>query len=88
MADAEQFEGLRRRSLDIALVHAPPEPDDPDLAAASFFRFASGDRRESFVPLTAISEGVMLRNRFRFLGVELVRLAKKSVNSIRSYTKR
>ncbi|MBT3150049.1 LysR family transcriptional regulator [Streptomyces sp. CHD11] len=31
---AEQFEGLRQRSLDIALVHAPPSGDDPDLLAA------------------------------------------------------
>ncbi len=28
---AEQFEGLRRRSLDIALVRTPPPEDDPDL---------------------------------------------------------
>ncbi|GAA1004393.1 LysR substrate-binding domain-containing protein [Streptomyces thermogriseus] len=31
---AEQFEGLRQRSLDIALVHEPPGADDPDLLAA------------------------------------------------------
>lgn len=31
---AEQFEGLRQRSLDIALVHMPPSADDPDLLAA------------------------------------------------------
>ncbi|MFF3655981.1 LysR substrate-binding domain-containing protein [Streptomyces olivochromogenes] len=30
----EQFEGLRQRSLDIALVHEPPTVDDPDLLAA------------------------------------------------------
>ncbi|MFD9651586.1 LysR substrate-binding domain-containing protein [Streptomyces mirabilis] len=30
----EQFEGLRQRSLDIALVHEPPTADDPDLLAA------------------------------------------------------
>ncbi|MFF9216985.1 LysR substrate-binding domain-containing protein [Streptomyces viridosporus] len=30
----EQFEGLRQRSLDIALVHEPPAADDPDLLAA------------------------------------------------------
>ncbi|WP_046471353.1 LysR substrate-binding domain-containing protein [Allosalinactinospora lopnorensis] len=30
---AEQFEGLRQRSLDIALVHEPPPADDPDLLA-------------------------------------------------------
>ena len=30
----EQFEGLRQRSLDIALVHEPPTTDDPDLLAA------------------------------------------------------
>ncbi|MDA3630118.1 LysR substrate-binding domain-containing protein [Saccharopolyspora sp. WRP15-2] len=29
-----QFEGLRQRSLDIALVHAPPSEDDPDLVSA------------------------------------------------------
>jgi len=29
-----QLEGLRQRSLDIALVCAPPQPDDPDLEAA------------------------------------------------------
>lgn len=29
-----QLEGLRQRSLDIALVCAPPAPDDPDLEAA------------------------------------------------------
>ncbi|MET7505051.1 LysR substrate-binding domain-containing protein [Streptomyces microflavus] len=31
---AEQFEGLRRRSLDIALVQEPPAEDDPDLCSA------------------------------------------------------
>ncbi|MFJ6539951.1 LysR family transcriptional regulator [Streptomyces sp. NPDC091385] len=31
---AEQFEGLRRRSLDIALVSEPPAEEDPDLRAA------------------------------------------------------
>ncbi|MGV9339860.1 LysR family transcriptional regulator [Streptomyces sp. NPDC003688] len=31
---AEQFEGLRRRSLDIALVSEPPTGDDPDLRGA------------------------------------------------------
>lgn len=31
----EQFEGLRQRSLDIALVHEPPTAGDPDLLAAS-----------------------------------------------------
>ncbi|MFE9997348.1 LysR substrate-binding domain-containing protein [Streptomyces avermitilis] len=31
---AEQFEGLRQRSLDIALVHTPPPGDDPDLDTA------------------------------------------------------
>ncbi|MEV6182662.1 LysR substrate-binding domain-containing protein [Streptomyces sp. NPDC052015] len=31
---AEQFEGLRQRSLDIALVREPPSADDPDLLAA------------------------------------------------------
>ncbi|MFF1282888.1 LysR substrate-binding domain-containing protein [Streptomyces sp. NPDC058299] len=31
---AEQFEGLRQRSLDIALVQEPPPKDDPDLLAA------------------------------------------------------
>ncbi|MGA5329548.1 LysR family transcriptional regulator [Streptomyces coelicolor] len=30
----EQFEGLRQRSLDIALVHEPPSAGDPDLLAA------------------------------------------------------
>ncbi|MGQ5580822.1 LysR substrate-binding domain-containing protein [Streptomyces sp. ECR3.8] len=30
----EQFEGLRQRSLDIALVHQPPSAGDPDLLAA------------------------------------------------------
>jgi DNA-binding transcriptional LysR family regulator len=30
---AEQFEGLRQRSLDIALVRTPPPEDDPDLKA-------------------------------------------------------
>lgn len=31
---AEQFEGLRQRSLDIALVRTPPSEDDPDLNTA------------------------------------------------------
>lgn len=31
---AEQFEGLRQRSLDIALVRTPPPQDDPDLSTA------------------------------------------------------
>ncbi|MFJ4965421.1 Hca operon transcriptional activator [Streptomyces sp. ADI96-02] len=31
---AEQFEGLRQRSLDIALVQQPPAEDDPDLRSA------------------------------------------------------
>ncbi|MER7040510.1 LysR substrate-binding domain-containing protein [Streptomyces microflavus] len=31
---AEQFEGLRRRSLDIALVQEPPAEGDPDLCSA------------------------------------------------------
>ncbi|WRZ88445.1 LysR substrate-binding domain-containing protein [Streptomyces sp. NBC_01007] len=35
---AEQFEGLRQRSLDIALVRTPPPEDDPDLKAASLLR--------------------------------------------------
>ncbi|MER5473020.1 LysR substrate-binding domain-containing protein [Streptomyces sp. NPDC002685] len=35
---AEQFEGLRQRSLDIALVRTPPPEDDPDLDAASLLR--------------------------------------------------
>lgn len=30
----DQLEGLRQRSLDVALVCEPPEPDDPDLVAA------------------------------------------------------
>ena len=30
---AEQLEGLRQRSLDIALVGEPPAADDPDLMA-------------------------------------------------------
>ncbi|MFD5517368.1 LysR substrate-binding domain-containing protein [Streptomyces sp. NPDC127066] len=35
---AEQFEGLRQRSLDIALVRAPPPEGDPDLDAAPLLR--------------------------------------------------
>lgn len=42
----------------------------PVLSAASFFRFARGERRESLLPFTPISDGVRLRNRFRFLGVD------------------
>ncbi|MET8330317.1 LysR substrate-binding domain-containing protein [Streptomyces sp. NPDC005181] len=34
MSAAEQFEGLRQRSLDIALVREPPDRDDPVLRAA------------------------------------------------------
>ncbi|MGW5245793.1 LysR substrate-binding domain-containing protein [Streptomyces sp. NPDC004129] len=34
LTPAEQFEGLRQRSLDIALVHEPPAEDDPDLVSA------------------------------------------------------
>ncbi|CDG83892.1 LysR family transcriptional regulator [Janthinobacterium agaricidamnosum] len=34
MDSAEQLEGLRQRSLDIALVCEPPAPDDPDLECA------------------------------------------------------
>ncbi|MFF3641276.1 LysR substrate-binding domain-containing protein [Streptomyces sp. NPDC002564] len=34
LSTAEQFEGLRQRSLDIALVQEPPARDDPDLVAA------------------------------------------------------
>lgn len=34
LSPAEQFEGLRQRSLDIALVHEPPADDDPDLNRA------------------------------------------------------
>ncbi|MFC5699324.1 LysR substrate-binding domain-containing protein [Pseudomonas sp. GCM10022186] len=34
----EQFEGLRQRSLDIALVCEAPAEDDPDLLAASVFK--------------------------------------------------
>ncbi|MBD9579658.1 LysR family transcriptional regulator [Pseudomonas sp. PDM23] len=33
----EQFEGLRQRSLDVALVCEPPADDDPDLLAAPVF---------------------------------------------------
>lgn len=35
---AEQFEGLRQRSLDIALAHTPPPEDDPDLHTAPLLR--------------------------------------------------
>ncbi|MFE6040772.1 LysR substrate-binding domain-containing protein [Streptomyces sp. NPDC056452] len=35
---AEQFEGLRQRSLDIALVRTPPPKDDPDLSAAALLQ--------------------------------------------------
>ncbi|MCX5008369.1 LysR substrate-binding domain-containing protein [Streptomyces sp. NBC_00638] len=35
---SEQFEGLRQRSLDIALVRTPPPEDDPDLNAAPLLR--------------------------------------------------
>jgi DNA-binding transcriptional LysR family regulator len=35
---AEQFEGLRQRSLDIALVRTPPPEDDPDLDAVPLLR--------------------------------------------------
>ncbi|MFF3405069.1 LysR substrate-binding domain-containing protein [Streptomyces sp. NPDC002742] len=35
---AEQFEGLRQRSLDIALVRTPPPENDPDLDAAALLR--------------------------------------------------
>ncbi|MEV8036214.1 LysR substrate-binding domain-containing protein [Streptomyces sp. NPDC086182] len=35
---AEQFEGLRQRSLDIALVRTPPPENDPDLNAAALLR--------------------------------------------------
>ncbi|MEV2211487.1 LysR substrate-binding domain-containing protein [Streptomyces sp. NPDC050997] len=35
---AEQFEGLRQRSLDIALVRTPPPEDDPDLDAAPLLK--------------------------------------------------
>lgn len=35
---AEQFEGLRQRSLDIALVRTPPPEDDPDLDTAPLLR--------------------------------------------------
>jgi|UniRef100_A0AAU3I8G4 DNA-binding transcriptional LysR family regulator len=35
---AEQFEGLRQRSLDIALVRTPPPEGDPDLDAAPLLR--------------------------------------------------
>jgi len=35
---ADQFEGLRQRSLDIALAHTPPPEDDPDLSAAPLLR--------------------------------------------------
>lgn len=34
MHSAEQIEGLRQRSLDIALLCEPPQPDDPDLDCA------------------------------------------------------
>lgn len=34
MHSAEQLEGLRQRSLDIALLCEPPPPDDPDLECA------------------------------------------------------
>ncbi|WP_329546109.1 LysR substrate-binding domain-containing protein [Streptomyces sp. NBC_01356] len=34
----EQFEGLRQRSLDIALVRTPPSEDDPDLQASPLLR--------------------------------------------------
>ncbi|MDX2563240.1 LysR substrate-binding domain-containing protein [Streptomyces sp. TX20-6-3] len=34
----DQFEGLRQRSLDIALVRTPPPEDDPDLDAAPLLR--------------------------------------------------
>lgn len=40
--------------------------DDPVLSAASFLRFARGDRRASLFPLIPISDGVRLRNRFLF----------------------
>jgi DNA-binding transcriptional LysR family regulator len=33
-ASADQLEGLRQRSLDIALVSEPPAADDPDLDSA------------------------------------------------------
>ncbi|MER5200606.1 LysR substrate-binding domain-containing protein [Streptomyces sp. NPDC002755] len=35
---AEQFEGLRQRSLDIALVRTPPPEDDPDLDATPLLK--------------------------------------------------
>ncbi|MEU1502922.1 LysR substrate-binding domain-containing protein [Streptomyces sp. NPDC005732] len=35
---AEQFEGLRQRSLDIALVRTPPSDDDPDLDSSPLLR--------------------------------------------------
>ncbi|MFJ8671879.1 LysR substrate-binding domain-containing protein [Streptomyces sp. NPDC093589] len=35
MSASQQFEGLRQRSLDIALVREPPDRDDPVLRAAS-----------------------------------------------------
>ncbi|KAA5835276.1 LysR family transcriptional regulator [Saccharopolyspora hirsuta] len=38
LSPGAQFEGLRQRSLDIALVHQPPPADDPDLVAAPLFR--------------------------------------------------
>ncbi|GAA4843079.1 LysR substrate-binding domain-containing protein [Saccharopolyspora rosea] len=38
LAPAAQFEGLRQRSLDIALVHEPPSADDADLLAAPLFQ--------------------------------------------------
>ncbi|MER7082390.1 transcriptional regulator, LysR family [Saccharopolyspora kobensis] len=38
LSPSAQFEGLRQRSLDIALVHQPPSADDPDLVAAPLFQ--------------------------------------------------
>ncbi len=38
LSTQEQFEGLRQRSLDIALVCEAPAVDDPDLLAASVFK--------------------------------------------------
>jgi DNA-binding transcriptional LysR family regulator len=58
----DQLNGLRQRSLDIALVCEPPPPDDPELEAAQVL---------SDPMLLAIPEGHPLANTVRFTPADL-----------------
>lgn len=76
------------RFANSSAVNASLSLDAPDRSAATFFRFARGERRtsESTLPFSPTSDGVKLRSRFRlFRGDDVVLLFPRFSLSVRDH---